>query len=212
MCHFLESVLSSPKRLVTTFLRSSQPRNLFPSLEAVCPGSPCLQPHCCSPPDTVLLLMWRFLGRFQHSSSFGPDSSFFRWDNWEPKRERDLFKVTHLRVTEQGLILIPSQMLLQKGCCYISMVFLVWTQAASYGPETNLPRFSSLLSRMNSVLGVTLTKEARSSVATSGPLEACSLLDFPLPYSRKILERTLKPWYRWRQLEFYLILCPTPSL
>lgn len=126
MCHFLESVLSSPKRLVTTFLRSSQPRNLFPSLEAVCPGSPCLQPHCCSPPDTLLLLMWRFLGRFQHSSSFGPDSSFFRWDNWEPKRERDLFKVTHLRVTEQGLILIPSQMLLQKGC-YVTSPWCSWS-------------------------------------------------------------------------------------
>lgn len=55
---------------------------------------------------------------------------------------------------------------------------------------------SALWSRINSVLDVILQKEAVIVQQPMRPLKICSLLDFPLPYSRKTLGKKLKPWYK----------------
>lgn len=69
-------------------------------------------------------------------------------------------------------------------------------------------RFSALLSRM---LYVTLRKEAVVVLQPLGPLNTCTFIDFPLPYSGKILGKMLKPRCKWHQLKFHLILYPSST-
>lgn len=68
-------------------------------------------------------------------------------------------------------------------------------------------RFAALLGRM---LDVTLRKKAGVFLQPVGPLNTCTLPDFPLPYSRRILGKILKPRCKWHWLKFHLITPPPP--
>lgn len=145
----------------------------------------------------LLLLRWKFPCQDFNINAHLTQPLCFTGviDNWDPKKPRDSSKVIHLRVTERGLIPMPSQMLLQKGH---------WCVWSGFRQQVLVQR---QICRDSQPYWVSLRKGAVVVWQPIEPLKTCSPLHVPLLYSRKILGK-LKPWYKWRQLEFYLILCP----